>query len=135
MVQASPRPLIFDAGALIALERRDPRILQLVEDAKVGGRTVLVPATVLAQVWRGGRHRQVPLSLFLNRSPDRGVEIVALGEPEAKAVGRLCMESGQDDITDGHVVYLSLLHGKAPVLTSDPDDIGAFSAAMPIVRV
>jgi predicted nucleic acid-binding protein len=129
------RPLIFDAGALIALERRDPRVIQLVQEARARGRGIVIPASVLSQVWRGGRDRQAPVALLLARKQRQQVEVGPLDEPEAKAVGLLCAAAGHQDIADGHVAYLSLLHDRAPVITSDPEAIARFSAVIPIVPI
>lgn len=131
----SARPLIFDAGALIALERRDPRVIQLVQEARARGRGIVIPATVLAQVWRGGRERQAPVALLLARKQRQQVQVGPLDGAEAKAVGLLCTAAGHQDVADGHVAYLSLLHDRAPVITSDPEDIARFSAVIPIFSV
>lgn len=46
--------LCLDVGALIAVERRDRRVVRLIEVALEFGRSVSIPAPVVAQVWRGG---------------------------------------------------------------------------------
>lgn len=130
-----PRPLIFDAGALLALEHRDPRMIQLVQDARAMGRPIVIPAPVLAQVWRGGRGRQIPIALLVRRKEQQSVQLAPLDELEAKAVGLLCAAVGHPDIVDAYVAFLSLLNGRAQVITSDPQDIARFSTALPTVRV
>jgi hypothetical protein len=44
---------ILDAGALIALERNDRTVWAALKLAALNGEDVVVPTTVLAQVWRG----------------------------------------------------------------------------------
>lgn len=48
-----PRPLTFDTGALIGLERREGRIYAPVLEATRQARQIHLPATALAQAWRG----------------------------------------------------------------------------------
>ena len=58
------RPVVLDAGALIAFERNDRKVRTLIELAVTHGRTLHVPAGVVAQVWRDGA-RQARLSRLL----------------------------------------------------------------------
>src|SRR5690348_2788830 len=97
------RPLVLDAGALIALERRGRlagALLQGVRDLRV---PVLIPAGVLAQVWRDGA-RQARLSALLG---DRDVSVVALDAAQAKAAGELCGQRRTSDPIDASVVLLA----------------------------
>lgn len=103
----------LDAGALIALERGHPRMLDVVR----AGRPLSIPATALAQVWRG--RRQARLNAFLQLPH---VEVVPLGRPEARAVGAMLAISGTSDVVDAHVVLTATLRQRA-VVTSDPDDL------------
>ena len=92
--------LVLDAGALIAVERADRPTLTLMEAARRQGRNFVVPAGVLAQVWRGGS-RQARLARFLAA---RGVEVEALTEAGAKAAGLVCGQAGASDVVDASVV-------------------------------
>ena len=47
------RGFVFDAGAFIALERRSPLLLGILDEALHGTVEVVLPRTVIAQVWRG----------------------------------------------------------------------------------
>lgn len=84
MGEPRPQPLIFDAGALIGLERRIPRVLHLITAAKAAGRLIVIPATVLAQVWKGGRDRQAPLALPLRRKELGLIQVVPMTEAVAQ---------------------------------------------------
>ena len=86
MGETSPRSIVLDAGALIALERGDRRVLFLLRDARAGRERIIVPAGVLAQVWRDGA-RQVRLASLIG---DSRTEIEPLDEVVAKAAGALC---------------------------------------------
>ena len=57
----------YDTGALIAVERRDPRMLIIHQQAADRGVSPVVPAGVLAQVWRGGSGRQAILARILQQ--------------------------------------------------------------------
>lgn len=117
---STPRPgpvtLVLDAGALIALERDGDRIGRLLPRA-ASGRALLVPATVLAQVWRGTRQVRLARLLALPL-----VTVVPLDALTARGVGSLLAMSGTRDVVDAHVVVVATMHA-AGVVTSDPDDL------------
>lgn len=108
----------FDAGALIALDRNDRRVITLLARAAELGARITIPATALAQVVRHPT-RQARLSRFL-RQP-RTV-IVPLDGPDATQVGLLLAKSHTTDIADAHVVICARRHAE-PIVTSDPEDL------------
>ncbi len=110
--------LVLDAGALIAVERADRPTLMLMEAARRQGRNLVVPAGVVAQVWRGGS-RQARLARFLAA---RGVEVEALTEDGAKAAGLVCGQAGASDVVDASVVVTARRH-RATVVSSDRADL------------
>lgn len=120
--------LVLDAGALIAVERGDRRTLTVIETARRQGRTFVVPAGVLAQVWRGGA-LQARLGRFLAA---RGVEVEVLTELGAKAAGLLCGQAGASDIVDASVVVTARRH-HATVVSSDRADLEAIDPGVAVV--
>lgn len=114
--------LCLDAGALVAIERSDRRLLQLLELTNERGLALDVPAGVLAQVWRGGR-RQALLARFLHL-PE--VRFVDLDVTTARAVGELCALTGASDVVDAHVALHALRLGLS-VVTSDPADFEPYT--------
>ena len=110
--------ITFDAGALIALDRRDRRVLTLVARAKELGMRVTIPATALAQAIRNPA-RQALLSRLIRQA---GTDLVALDGPDATAVGLLLARTATADIVDAHVVVCAQ-RAVQPVVTSDPDDL------------
>ena len=110
--------ITFDAGALIALDRRDRRVLTLVARAKELGMRVTIPATALAQAIRNPA-RQALLSRLIRQA---GTDLVALDGPDATAVGLLLARTATADIVDAHVVVCAQRAGQ-PVIASDPDDL------------
>jgi predicted nucleic acid-binding protein len=43
--------------------------------------------------------------------------------------------AGTRDIVDAHSVAVASVHGRAVIVTSDPDDILRLASAMPVVRI
>lgn len=109
-----PRPVVLDAGALIALDRADRRLIRLLELAE----DVHVPAGALAQAWRNPA-RQVRL---VRAMASEGVHIDPLDAAGARAAGQLCAASATADVVDASVVLVARAAGGV-VVTSDPGDL------------
>jgi hypothetical protein len=103
---------------LIALERGDRELIAILRGAVALDYAVVIPATALAQVWRGG-----PRSASLARLVDAS-EVDNLDESRAKEVGSRLGERDARDVADAHVVCCALAN-RAAVATSDLDDIRA----------
>jgi len=114
----------YDTGALIAAERRDPWMLVIHRRAVDNGVRPVVPAGVLAQVWRGGSGRQATLARMLQQC-----EVEPLEEGLAKQVGVALQKAGSSDVVDTSVVVSALGRGDS-VVTSDPQDIQDISDAL-----
>ncbi len=122
--------IMLDAGALIALDRGDRRMIALLRRALAQGRTFRVPAGVVAQAWRDGRG-QVTLARFL-RSHE--VEVIPLDEQLARSCGELCGAANASDIIDASVVILAR-QKRDPIVTSDPNDLRRLDPAAQIITV
>ena len=122
--------IVLDAGALIALDRGDKRMIALLDRALTQGRQFRVPAVVVGQVWRDGR-AQVTLARFL-RSDE--VEIIPLDEQLARSCGELCGATGSSDIIDASVVILAR-ERRDPIVTGDPNDLRRLDPAADIIPV
>ncbi len=120
----------FDAGALIALEREDRRVLALLSRAALHGSAITIPATVLAQVIRNPA-RQARIARLL-RQPE--VRILPLDRPAALMIGRRLEQSGSADVIDAHVALCAERLGQA-VVTSDPDDLRRLSPGLKLIPV
>ena len=115
-------PVTFDAGGLIAIERGDPAVRALARVLADEGIPVIVPAPVVAEVWRGGAGRQARLAQFLGGGLTRGhVQVADMDLQVAKEVGLLLLRAPMS-VTDATVCRSALLH-RGTVVTSDPDDI------------
>ncbi|MBI3184936.1 MAG: PIN domain nuclease [Myxococcales bacterium] len=131
MGRQAPRGLTFDSGALVAFENRDRRMDVLVQRAKDLGRPIVIPAGVLAQVWRGRGPRQARLALLLG---SERVSIHDLTRNRAEAVGQLCGRSGTIDVVDASVVVAAWTNGRV-VVTSDQDDIRLLDPSLTVIPV
>src|SRR5689334_18912768 len=126
-----PTPgIVLDAGALIALDRGDKRMIALLQRALTQGRAFRVPAGVVGQAWRDGR-LQVTLARFL-RSEE--VEIVPLDEHLARACGELCAAANLPDVIDASVVILAR-ERRAPIVTSDPNNLRRLDPGAQIIPI
>lgn len=105
---------------MIAFERGQSPIRGTVARVAAAGLPIFVPATVLAQVWRGGS-RAAPLARLLV-----GVLGDALDERRAKEVGERLGHHGKTDVADAHVVCCAL-EQSAILVTSDPEDMEALT--------
>jgi hypothetical protein len=117
--------LVLDAGAFVAVERGDRDVVALVKRERLAGRPPLTCGGVVAQVWRGGHGRQVPLALLL-----AGVEVVPVDNNLGRRAGMLLGRSGQSDAIDAAVVCLAA--DGDDILTSDPADLLALAEAADI---
>lgn len=120
----------LDAGALIALERDDRRVLVLRARARETGARITIPATALAQVVRAPAP-QVRLARLV-RQPT--TDVVALGRVDATSVGRLLAATGTADIVDSHVVICAR-RAAQQVATSNPEDLRVLDPDLRVVRV
>lgn len=118
MGRSGPRPVVLDSGALIAFERADRHVRATIRRATEAGRGILVPAGVVAEVWRDGT-RQAQLARLLT---NEAVSVPVLDEIVARAAGALCGRSGTNDVVDATVV-LAARAANAVVLTGDVADL------------
>lgn len=114
--------IVLDAGALIAFERANRHMAAFIETAMDAEAMVVIPASALAQAWRGG-----PRSARLARLV-AGMETDSLGERRAKEVGERLGARDASDIADAHVVCCAV-ECRAAIVTSDPADMEALAEA------
>lgn len=124
------RGVTLDAGALIALDRDDRRVVALLARAQEISARVTIPATALAQAVRNPARQARQARLV--RQP--ATDVVALDRVDATGVGRLLAASGTADVVDAHVVLCARRTGQA-VATSDPDDLHHLDPSLTLVTV
>lgn len=103
--------IVYDAGALIAAEDGVERMWALHQRALARGVQPVVPATVLAEVWRGGR-RQHRLGLFV-----QSCDVESFSEQSARAAGVL-LSVAPHGVVDASVVACALRR-ESPCVTGN----------------
>ena len=114
--------LVLDAGAFVAVERGDRAVVALVKRELLAGRPPVTSGGVVAQVWRGGRGRQVPVAMLL-----AGTSVVPVDGSLGRRAGMLLARSGSSDAVDATVVCLAA--DGDDILTSVPDDLRGLAEA------
>jgi predicted nucleic acid-binding protein len=109
------RAIIYDTGALLAAERRNPDFLALHDELTAARIRPIVPVVVLAQAWCGGPQHQISRVL-------KGCDILPDDQRAGRAAGVACAASGTSDVVDAIVIVTAVQH-QAPVVTSDPGDL------------
>ena len=107
--------VILDAGALVAVDRRDQIVQAVLSGVRSRRAPVRIGAGVVAQVWRRGE-RQANLARVLEAA-----HVVPLDQDAARRIGELLAVTGPSDVVDAHCALLAR-EGDV-VLTSDPADI------------
>lgn len=129
------RGFVFDAGAFVALERRSPFMISILDEALHGAIEVVLPRTVIAQVWRG-TPRQANVGRLLSAGLRRGSPVVIdeLTAERAREIGVTIGQTSHPDIVDVHVALAAAERGHA-VLTSDDADIAKVNPDLILVHV
>ena len=113
---------MLDAGAFVAVEHGDRDVVALIKRERLAGRAPVSHGGVIAQVWRGGSGRQVPLARLL-----AGVDVAALDDGLGRRAGMLLARSNLADAIDAAVVCLA--GDGDDILTSDPADLRVLAQA------
>jgi hypothetical protein len=108
--------LVFDAGALIALDRGDRTVGALVTAAGRNDTETVTSSACIAQVWRNPA-RQARLAAALV-----GFLELPLDPLSSRRCGLLLADARTSDIADAALALL--VQDGDTVLTSDPQDIG-----------
>lgn len=107
--------LVYDTGALLAAERRNPDFLALHDEVTGARIRPIVPVVVLAQAWRGGPQHQISRVL-------KGCDILPDDAATGRAAGVACAASGTADVVDSIVIVIAVRY-QAAVVTSDPGEL------------
>jgi predicted nucleic acid-binding protein len=118
--------LTFDTGALIALERRRPRMRAVLERALATDQPITVPADVVGEWWRGRTDLREAILAAVDVEPLTTVLARIAGEalaavPAATLVDAVVMASAA---SRGDIVY-----------SSDIEDLERLRRRFPAVRV
>jgi len=129
------RGFVFDAGAFIALERRSPFMLGILDAALRGRAEVVLPRTVIAQVWRG-TPKQANIARLVSAGLLRGGPVIIdeLTPERAREIGIRIGTVHHPDIVDVHVALAAAERGHA-VLTSDDGDLAKIDSDLVLIHV
>ncbi len=118
--------IVFDTGALIALERRKQRAVQIWMTARRDKMDIVVPGAVIAEWWR--ERTDVREKIVA------GIIIEPVGDRLGRAAGEAIAGTPGATVVDAIVMALAARLG-APVFTSDVDDLENLRGFFPGVRV
>ena len=118
--------LTLDTGALIGYERGDRQARAIVRSARDNGRSLTIPAVVLAEAWRGGNAR------WLNDLLD-AAQIEPLTDELARRAGELLARTHTSHTIDALVAVSAAQRGDV-VVTADPDDMQVYVDDLRTVR-
>jgi hypothetical protein len=108
--------LILDAGAFVAAERGNREVLARVKHERRRGLAPLTNGAVIAQIWRGGHGKQVPVAQLV-----AGTDIAPVDGRLGKRAGMPLARTGTADAIDASLVCLA--GDGDDILTSDPGDL------------
>lgn len=106
---------VLDAGALVAIDRRDRRVGAMLQVLQSQGVPLLTSVAAVAQVWRDGRKQALLVRVLA------GCKVVGLMPGVERSIGELLAQSGTSDVVDAHVALLVETGDR--LLTSDTDDL------------
>ena len=132
------RSLVLDAEPLSTLARRrspaHDEVRAALEAARRLNRDVIVPAVILAELYRGpGQNQMVDACL----SRETGLLVRNTDRPMARLVGGVLSgaDAGSEDLADAHTVAAAVETGGGVVLTTDPTDVARLAAPYSNVHV
>src|SRR5216683_977382 len=111
------RAIVYDTGALLAAQRRNPDFLALHDELTAARIRPIIPVVVvLAQAWRGGPQHQISRVL-------KGCDELPDDQRTGRAAGLACAASRTADVVDTIVITTAVRH-LVFVVTGDPGDPG-----------
>jgi hypothetical protein len=124
--------VVLDQRAVDALTQKsgpaERRVRQVMRAAQRLGRDVMVPAVILAELYRGGGRNHLVDSLL--SCENDGLQVRDTDRTLARLVGAVLSvaEAGSEDLADAHVVAVAAEAGGGIVVTGDPVDMLRLSA-------
>lgn len=131
--------LVLDAEAMSSLARakggRHPGVVVAALRAAVESDSpVVVPAAVLAELYRGGKHDQTVDSCLGEYT---GIEVADTDRRVARRIGHVLVRAGRGsrDQVDATVVAVAHTVGRAVIATADPDDLRDLASGLPGITI
>ncbi len=126
----TPRRLILDSGAVIALSRGEQRARAFLARALELGAPVDVPPVVVAETVRGDRQ-----DAAVHRVLNTVDSVPETTEVHGHTAGRLLGKAKSDATVDALIVAEAVLAGGAYILTGDMEDLEKLAAPHPEVQI
>ncbi len=130
--------LVLDSEAVSLLAHRPNQKTAEIRAALTAAfrlkRRVIVPAVVLAELYRGPKHSTL-IDACLSR--ETGIEILDTDKSFARLVGGILVGGDADSrhIVDAHVVAAAVQAGRGVIVTGDPKDLISLAAPYSNVTV
>ena len=118
--------IVFDTGALVALERRKQRAVQIWATARRDETEIFVPGAVVAEWWRGRTD--------IRESILAGITVEPVDAMLGRAAGEALAAIAGATVVDAIVMALAARVG-GTVFTSDVGDLEDLRSFFPGVRV
>lgn len=122
-VPRAKRGVTFDTGMLIALERRHAGALALLRACRLSRASITIPATVVAEWWRGTHRDMLDIGLLEALTPEL-----------AARAGELLAATARSNAVAATVVASAAQRGDI-VVTVDSDDLRALARGVKNVNV
>jgi predicted nucleic acid-binding protein len=132
------RALVLDSEAVVALGgrlcERQEEVRAAMRAAALLRRDVVVPAVVLAELYRGPGHNQMVEACLARET---GIRVRDTDRPLARLVGGVLTGAKADSrhLADAHVVAAAVETGGGVILTGDEDDLTGLAAPYPNITV
>lgn len=131
--------LVLDSEAMSSLSAetgdRYRHVAAAMRAAHRLNRDVVVPAVVLAELYRGPGRNQV-VDACLSRQED-ALDVRETDRPFARMVGGVlhAAGAGSEDLADAHVVAAAVESGGGVILTGDEGDLNRLGGSYPNLQV
>lgn len=132
------RALVLDAEALSSLSRQQGQRFSetraALEAARRLRRDVVVPAVILAELYRGPKQNHVVDSCL---SRETGLTVRDTDRDFARLVGAVlgAAKASSEDLADAHCIAAAVEAGGGVVVTGDEKDLGRLAAPYPNVQI
>ena len=122
-VARATRGVTFDTGVLIALERRHAGALALLRACRLARASITIPATVVAEWWRGSHRSLLEIGTLEALTPELAVR-----------AGELLRDTGGSNAVDATVVASASRRGDV-VVTGGAGDLRALARSVRNVTI
>jgi predicted nucleic acid-binding protein len=122
-VARATRGVTFDTGVLIALERRHAGALALLRACRLARASITIPATVIAEWWRGSHRSLLEIGTLEALTPELAAQ-----------AGELLRDTGGSNAVDATVVASASRRGDV-VVTGDAGDLRPLARSVRNVTV